>query len=169
MRIAIKTGDRGRLRSTPRQVWRHAVEALSYVHGSDGSPPVVASSGGFLGDIAAQKGLREALVCVQQGVCWTYAELRRHWSSIFMPSSGNLGWLKASGSAESLPHGSARVHPLVRRAWRIDVRERHGGDECLPLHRPRPHRAAIGAALRCWADKASSQRPSIPWRCAAKF
>jgi fatty-acyl-CoA synthase len=52
------------------------VEALSYVHGSAGPPLVAATIGAFLDDVAAQKGAREALVCVQQGVRWTYAELK---------------------------------------------------------------------------------------------
>jgi fatty-acyl-CoA synthase len=52
------------------------VEALSYVHGSAGPPLVAATIAAFLDDVAAQKGGREALVCVQQGVRWTYAELK---------------------------------------------------------------------------------------------
>jgi fatty-acyl-CoA synthase len=42
------------------------VEALSYVHGSAGPPLVAATIGAFLDDVAAQKGAREAVVCVQQ-------------------------------------------------------------------------------------------------------
>jgi fatty-acyl-CoA synthase len=52
------------------------VEALSYVHDSAGPPLVAATIGAFLDDVAAQKGGREALVCVQQGVRWTNAELK---------------------------------------------------------------------------------------------
>jgi len=52
------------------------VEALSYVHGSAGPPLVAATIGAFLDDVAAQKGAREAVVCVEQGVRWTYAELK---------------------------------------------------------------------------------------------
>ena len=52
------------------------MEALSYVHGSAGPPLVAATIAAFLDDVAAQKGGREALVCVQQGVRWTYAELK---------------------------------------------------------------------------------------------
>jgi fatty-acyl-CoA synthase len=52
------------------------VEALSYVHGSAGPPLVAATVGDFLDDVAARKGDREAIVCVEQGVRWTYAELK---------------------------------------------------------------------------------------------
>jgi fatty-acyl-CoA synthase len=52
------------------------VEALSYVHGSAGPPLVAATIGAFLDGVAAQKGAHEALVCVQQGVRWTYGELK---------------------------------------------------------------------------------------------
>jgi fatty-acyl-CoA synthase len=52
------------------------LEALSYVHGSAGPPLVAATIGAFLDDVAAQKGAHEALSCVQQGVRWTYAELK---------------------------------------------------------------------------------------------
>jgi hypothetical protein len=53
-----------------------AVEPLSYVHGRAGPPLVAATIGAFLDDVAVQKGAHEALVCVQQGVRWTYAELK---------------------------------------------------------------------------------------------
>jgi fatty-acyl-CoA synthase len=52
------------------------VEALSYVHGSAGPPLVAATIGNFLDDVAARNGDREAIVCVEQGVRWTYAELK---------------------------------------------------------------------------------------------
>ena len=52
------------------------MEALSYVHGRAGPTLVAATIGAFLDDVAAQKGAREALVCVEQGVRWTYAELK---------------------------------------------------------------------------------------------
>jgi fatty-acyl-CoA synthase len=52
------------------------MEALSYVHGSAGPPLVAATIGAFLDGVAAQKGAHEAVVCVQQGVRWTYAELK---------------------------------------------------------------------------------------------
>ena len=42
------------------------MDALSYVHGSARPPLVAATIGAFLDDVAAQKGAREALVCVQQ-------------------------------------------------------------------------------------------------------
>src|SRR5882724_6888868 len=65
-----------RLGSWPLQVGRRSVEALSYVHGSAGPPLVAATIGAFLDDVAAQNGEREAIVCVEQGVRWTYAELK---------------------------------------------------------------------------------------------
>src|ERR1700719_475800 len=52
------------------------MEALSHVHGSAGPPLVAAAIGALLDDVAAQKGAHEALVCAQQGVRWTYAELK---------------------------------------------------------------------------------------------
>ena len=52
------------------------METLSYVHGSAGPPLVAATIGDFLDDVAARKGDREAIVCVEQGVRWTYAELK---------------------------------------------------------------------------------------------
>jgi fatty-acyl-CoA synthase len=52
------------------------MKALSYVHGSAGPPLLSATIGAFLDDVVAQKGDREALVSVRQGVRLTYAELK---------------------------------------------------------------------------------------------
>jgi len=52
------------------------MEALSHVHGNAGPPLVSATIGAFLDEVAAQKGDREALVCVRQGVRLTYAQLK---------------------------------------------------------------------------------------------
>ena len=53
------------------------MSALSYVHGHSGTPLVGLSVGAFLDEIAAAYGDREALVSFQQGIRWTYAELKR--------------------------------------------------------------------------------------------
>ena len=52
--------------------------ALSYVHGHSGTPLVGLSVGAFLDEIAAAHGDCEALVSFQQGIRWTYTELKRH-------------------------------------------------------------------------------------------
>ena len=51
--------------------------ALSYVHGHSGTPLVGLTVGALLDEIAASHGECEALVSFQQGIRWTYSELKR--------------------------------------------------------------------------------------------
>ena len=52
------------------------VDALSYVHGPAGPPLMAATIGAFLDGAAARDGNCPAVMCAEQGVRWSFAELK---------------------------------------------------------------------------------------------